>query len=174
MLKWIGIVISLVVLLMNSCTSLKFYPVKQKIEDPRTQAEKEFNPLGFEEDKKILTQREYQGRSEAGEEEGESQAYAKTDSSRESEEQYKTVYRVQVYVSKIPGEAASFADSIKSIVDSEKVYIEYQSPYYRVRIGDFSNFDEAEVLMNKLKKMGFRDAWVVKTRVKIENEEKKI
>ncbi|MCJ7507334.1 MAG: SPOR domain-containing protein [candidate division Zixibacteria bacterium] len=170
MLKWIGIIIPLVILLTNSCTSLKFYPVKQKIEDPRTQAEKEFNPLGFEEDKKILTQREYQGKSEASEEEGESQVYVKPDSSRESEEQYKTVYRVQVYVSKTPGEAASFADSIKSIVDSEKVYIEYQSPYYRVRIGNFSGFDEAEVLMDKLKKMGFRDAWVVKTRVKIEDE----
>jgi hypothetical protein len=169
--KRIIVLFLLVLFLMTNCALLKFYPAKQKIKSSRTQAEKNFNPLGFEEDKKILTQQEYQGRSEVGGEMEQGEVQIEADSSREIENQYKTIYRVQVYASKIPSEATFFADSIRTVLDSQKIYVEYQSPYYRVRIGHCSNFDEAEDLLNKLKKMGLDQAWVVKTRIRIEDEE---
>lgn len=170
MLKRSLVIISVAIFLIVSCSSLRFHPAKQKVADPRTKGEESFDPLDFEEDKEIVTQREYQRTETQGEEE-KSQFYPEYESPEKAKYEYKTVYRVQVYASKIPSQAEAFADSVEAIFGSEKIYVEYQVPYYRVRVDECASFDEAEELLSRLKKIGFKQAWVVKVRVKIEGEE---
>ncbi len=162
--KQILIWIPLSVFLICDCASFRFHPVDNKAVDPRTKAEKNFNPLQLQEDKRIITQQEYQRDSSV--EKDTSQIPLQADSSEEAAYEYVTVYRVQVYTSKILGEATFFADSIKPALGSEEVHLEYQTPYYRVRIGDCKSFQEAEELMKKLKEIGLPQAWVVQSRVK--------
>jgi cell division protein FtsN len=44
---------------------------------------------------------------------------------------------------------------------TETVYVEYQAPSYKVRIGDFLTKDDARHMMNRAKAENYPDAWVV-------------
>jgi hypothetical protein len=45
------------------------------------------------------------------------------------------------------------------------VYIDFDSPLYKVRIGDCKNREEAEALLGKVKEAGYNTAFIVKSRV---------
>jgi hypothetical protein len=60
-------------------------------------------------------------------------------------------------------EAKEFKSSIDNIFDDE-VRIDYQDPYYKVRIGKALGFDNGEELLKKVNAMGFSKAWLVKVR----------
>ncbi len=57
----------------------------------------------------------------------------------------------------------------------ENTYLIYDSPYYKVRIGDCTTRFEADKLQKLAIDKGFNDAWVVKTKVKMhhKNDEEK-
>ena len=74
-------------------------------------------------------------------------------------------YRVQVCAT--PDEAtarAYYHDALMKFLD-QGVYLRFDSPYYKVRIGDCKSRFEAEELQKRVQKAGFPDAWVVRTRV---------
>ncbi|HDQ00130.1 MAG TPA: SPOR domain-containing protein [bacterium] len=54
------------------------------------------------------------------------------------------------------------------------VYLRYDSPYYKVRVGDCVNRFEAEQLQQQAVASGFVDAWVVRSKIKLPPEEKPI
>ncbi len=47
----------------------------------------------------------------------------------------------------------------------EKIYLVFESPNYKVRVGDCRTFDEARLLKQEVIASGFPDAWIVKTNV---------
>jgi len=49
--------------------------------------------------------------------------------------------------------------------DQIPVYIEFDSPMYKVRIGDCSTRDEAEQLRELARRKGYSTSWIVKTKV---------
>lgn len=55
----------------------------------------------------------------------------------------------------------------------ENIYLIYDSPYYKVRIGDCVTRFEADKLQQIAVEKGFEDAWVVKTKVKPKKTETK-
>lgn len=57
------------------------------------------------------------------------------------------------------------ADDVFEKYQSFKVYLTYDSPYYKVRIGDFTSRAEADRLLKIANQKGFPDAWVVRTNV---------
>jgi len=74
-------------------------------------------------------------------------------------------YRVQVCAT--PDEAtarAYYHDALMKFLD-QGVYLRFDSPYYKVRIGDCKSRFEAEELQKRVQKSGFPDAWVVRTKV---------
>ncbi len=49
---------------------------------------------------------------------------------------------------------------------NEDIYLIYDSPYYKIRVGDCTTRYEADLLQKMAEEKGFIDAWVVKTKVK--------
>ncbi len=48
---------------------------------------------------------------------------------------------------------------------NEQIYLEFDSPYYKVRIGDFKTREEAERVRDIVRSRGYPKAWIVKTKV---------
>ncbi len=72
-------------------------------------------------------------------------------------------WRVQISASETMGGAEAVRkEAVKQA--SEPVYIEYEPPYYKVRVGDFLSKAEAESMATRLRAEGF-DTWVVETLV---------
>lgn len=129
------------------------------IEDRRTTKESKYNLMGFPGDREIVT----------------ANVPAANDSLQESGNvvtlpeyvpdnvESKEVFAVQVFASKSSEEASDFEKSIAALFE-EKIRIDYMPPYYKVRVGSCANLDEAEALLEKVKGMGFGNAWLVRTR----------
>ena len=75
-------------------------------------------------------------------------------------------FRVQIYSTRQVLEADSVKDEFRVLSDSlftgyqPEAYIRYRSPYYRVRVGDFSSREKA-ITLSGLLKSWYPDAWVV-------------
>ncbi|UCF63741.1 MAG: SPOR domain-containing protein [bacterium] len=46
-----------------------------------------------------------------------------------------------------------------------KFYLEFDSPYYKVRLGDFQSREEAEDIREVVRSRGYPKAWIVKSKV---------
>ncbi len=73
-------------------------------------------------------------------------------------------YRVQVLSTRDHEEADTLQAQLQGSFPSE-VYVTYDPPYYKVRVGNYLNRPLAEESQTRLKRMGFRRAWVIRTRV---------
>ncbi|MBN2379826.1 SPOR domain-containing protein [candidate division WOR-3 bacterium] len=73
-------------------------------------------------------------------------------------------YRVQIFASST-NEGANKVASEARFKFTESVYVEYDAPYYKVRVGDYKNRSDAEILREKARNVGYSDAWIVQTEV---------
>jgi len=73
-------------------------------------------------------------------------------------------YRVQVLATRYYERADSLAVLMKNTV-SDSVYVDFEAPNYKVRIGDFIDRDSAELLQQELVQMGYNSAWILRTRI---------
>jgi hypothetical protein len=73
-------------------------------------------------------------------------------------------YRVQVLATRYFERADSLAVIMKNTV-SDSVYVDFEAPNYKVRIGDFIDRDSAESLQQELMQMGYNSAWILRTRI---------
>ena len=74
-------------------------------------------------------------------------------------------YRVQILVTR----NSHSADSIRAVLSDkidEDVYITYEVPYYKIRVGNCVDRKQAEELKLKLVELGYASAWIIRTRVK--------
>jgi len=75
-------------------------------------------------------------------------------------------YRVQIIQTTDPDEAREFQkDAILRF--EQDVYLVFNAPYYKVRVGDFVNWEDAEKTHQLAQNKGFRDAWVIRTKVNL-------
>ncbi len=73
-------------------------------------------------------------------------------------------FRVQVFATRF----SRSADSIKTVLEekwNEDVYIAFDAPVYKVRIGNFVTRNEAEKMKISIVKQGFDTAWIVRSKV---------
>ncbi|MBN2036834.1 MAG: SPOR domain-containing protein [Chitinispirillaceae bacterium] len=71
-------------------------------------------------------------------------------------------FRIQILASSQKGEVRK----ARRIVAAKVKYatsIVYHSPYYKLMVGDFSNRPDAEKALAQVKKLGYNDAWIVRT-----------
>jgi len=73
-------------------------------------------------------------------------------------------YRVQVLATRYFERADSLAVIMKNTV-SDSVYVDFEAPNYKVRIGDFIDRDSAESLQQDLVQMGYYSTWILRTRI---------
>ena len=75
-------------------------------------------------------------------------------------------YRIQIFLSSNLENVQKIMEEASEIF-TEKAYMKYDAPYYKVRIGDCLTRREADLLREKAVRHGYRDAWVVRTLVNI-------
>ena len=73
-------------------------------------------------------------------------------------------YRVQVLATRYFERADSLAVIMKNTVN-DSVYVDFEAPNYKVRVGDFIDRESAESLQQDLVKMGYSSAWILRTRI---------
>ena len=77
-----------------------------------------------------------------------------------------TGYRVQLIQTTEPEEAKDLErDAILRF--DEDVYRIFDPPFYKVRVGDFADWYDAEKIQKLAIQKGFREAWVVRTKVNL-------
>ena len=76
-------------------------------------------------------------------------------------------FRVQLLTSKTFGEARQAASVAEEIFD-RPVYVDYEVPYFKVRVGSFGNRDDAELYKQKARGVGYNNAWVVAVTVNVQ------
>jgi hypothetical protein len=77
-------------------------------------------------------------------------------------------YRVQIVISQNEEELKNLQNEIEKSID-EKIYIIFELPNYKLRVGNFLNRKEAENFQNTIVRLGYRTAWVVPTIIELEN-----
>ncbi len=75
-------------------------------------------------------------------------------------------FRVQILASTSEKSAQSFADQARAKVEYP-VYVEYIPPYHKVRVGDFIKRADAEACRDRLRGLGYVDAFVVESLVNV-------
>lgn len=146
-------------------TGCALWPRESVKEDRRTKGEKQFDPLGFPQDQVIVTEEEPKEKREGTTKfEEENKIGLEEEIGMESLLSRK-IYRVQFFATKYPDEASQVADSVANQL-SEKSYIDYKTPYYWVRVGDCETKEEAESLLEKIKRLGYKESWVVEVEIK--------
>jgi len=68
-------------------------------------------------------------------------------------------FRVQLFTSKLFGEAREAASVAEEIFD-RPVFVDYEVPYFKVRVGNLDTREKAETLRQKARAVGYSNAWV--------------
>jgi len=71
-------------------------------------------------------------------------------------------YRVQVAISENQEDLIDIKDNLEKVI-KEKIYIQFELPNYKLRVGNFSSRKKAELYRNKIARLGYRSAWVIPT-----------
>jgi len=74
-------------------------------------------------------------------------------------------FRVQVLSTTEIDTANAVRAELSNLPESIGIYVIYDSPYYKVRVGDFLSRPDANPLMKSLIGRGYSDAWIVADRV---------
>jgi hypothetical protein len=73
------------------------------------------------------------------------------------------IYRIQLFTTKELAKATAVRD--EAVVDfGEEVRVDFETPYYKVRVGAYATAREAEPLLNEARRLGYRGAWAVRVR----------
>ena len=84
--------------------------------------------------------------------------------SRDSVQSVSEGYRVQVLATRYFERADSLAVIMKNTF-RDSVYVDFEAPNYKVRVGDFIDRNSAESLQQDLVQMGYNSAWILRTRI---------
>lgn len=79
-------------------------------------------------------------------------------------------YRVQIFSTPNYLQALK-QDSVARTIWKENVYMRFDSPYYKIRIGNERHRDAADRLQQQAFRTGYRTAWVVRTEIEHKPEE---
>ncbi|MGH8016345.1 MAG: SPOR domain-containing protein [Candidatus Zixiibacteriota bacterium] len=74
--------------------------------------------------------------------------------------------RIQLHSTELFGEAKRERQIAEEIFD-QPVYLDYEVPYYKVRVGSFAERKSAEFYLQKAKTAGYQNAWIVAVRVNV-------
>ncbi|RKX21555.1 MAG: hypothetical protein DRP51_04035 [Candidatus Zixiibacteriota bacterium] len=80
------------------------------------------------------------------------------------------VYRIQLFTSKEYGPAIREKNIAVEVFD-RPVTMDYEVPYYKIRVGNFSTREEAEKYLPAAREAGYKTAWVVRAYVNVKTLE---
>ena len=79
-------------------------------------------------------------------------------------------FRVQIFATQDRNKADQLQEELALKFD-EKIYVIFEAPNYKLRIGDFLDRDDAEILRMRLVSLDFSSSWIVRTRIQPELKE---
>ena len=141
-------------LIISSCTNTEELRVRELAEERKTfltKYESQFNPSDYAE-------------------EDFEETVAETKQKFREERQQDTVvtssgFRVQIYISYNIDSAMHVKEEINLKLEYDWVYLEFDAPLYKVRIGDYLTRADATEMIKNLNEMGYTNAWIVPTTV---------
>lgn len=148
--------------------------ISQHDPDSRQEADRRFDPLELEEDLAVIPNLHPRGGVLEGRYESNLLVSDSADSlelvypirpSETVDTLYSQAFRVQLFTSKLYGEAKHAVRVAEEIFD-HSVYLDYEVPYYKVRVGSFAQRDDAEDYQQRVRAAGYSNAWVVLVNVK--------
>ncbi|MDD4053096.1 MAG: SPOR domain-containing protein [candidate division Zixibacteria bacterium] len=71
------------------------------------------------------------------------------------------VFRVEIFTSRLYGEANRELAIAKELF-SLPIHVDYEVPYYRLRVGDFPTRTDAEQMVESIRSIGYPNAWVAR------------
>jgi hypothetical protein len=71
------------------------------------------------------------------------------------------VFRVQIFTTRLYAEAAR-ERALASEIFNLPVYLDYEVPYYKLRVGDFPAREEAEGILREVQTIGYPNPWVAR------------
>ncbi len=76
-------------------------------------------------------------------------------------------YRIQLLSTDDYIEAQKMENSLKTVFNTHQVYIKFESPFYRLRIGDLPEIAQASELQFKLNQLGFKNHSITQDSISI-------
>ena len=73
-------------------------------------------------------------------------------------------FRLQIYEASAADQANKILNKYEKAL-SDSLYIIFEAPLYKIRYGNFITKLEAEAAKNALKKKGYKNIWIVKSRI---------
>ena len=80
------------------------------------------------------------------------------------------VYRIQLFTAKEYGPAVREKNIAIEVFD-KPVTMDYEVPYYKIRVGNFLTHEEAEEYLPAAREAGYKTAWVVRAYVNVKTVE---
>ena len=78
------------------------------------------------------------------------------------------VYRIQIFESSIASIARAEAKRFQNIL-GDTVYIDFETPLYKLRIGNYTVKKNAEKAIESISRLGVKDSWIIRTKPIIED-----
>ena len=76
-------------------------------------------------------------------------------------------YRIQVAISQDEKDLIDIKEKLEVVI-KENIYIKFELPNYKLRVGNFDSRKKAEAYRNKVIRLGYRSAWVVPTLIELD------
>ena len=158
----IGIVFLLLSIFLFSCSSSRKTVKEETSDKETTKFDESFDPLKLNDEKIEFNKESKKSNGNQG-------IFPIEDNQNIQNEENKQIdgFRVQLFATK-DIESATIAKKEAEFVfigDSLNIYIEFDSPYYKLRIGDFKERDDAEAFREIAREKGYPSSWIVKTKV---------
>ena len=77
------------------------------------------------------------------------------------------VYRIQIFESSVASIARAEAKRFQNIL-GDTVYVDFETPLYKLRIGNYTLRKNAEKAIKSISKLGAEDLWIIRTKITIE------
>ena len=76
-------------------------------------------------------------------------------------------FRIQIFESTVSSIARAEAKRFQNIL-GDSVYIDFEAPLYKLRIGNYIDRKKAERSIESIKRLGAKDSWIVRTKIDLE------
>ena len=84
----------------------------------------------------------------------------------ETNEAKKEIFRIQIFESSVASVARAEAKRFQNIL-GDTVYTDFETPLYKLRIGNFKNRKNAEKAVESISRLGAKDAWIIRTKANL-------
>ena len=78
------------------------------------------------------------------------------------------VFRIQIFESSVASIARAEAKRFQSIL-GDTVYLNFEAPLYKLRIGNYSTRKNAEKAIKSISRLGAKDSWIIRTKIIVED-----